>query len=64
MNRQANYNNKNNKKNNPLHQSVVENNIEALTLLMENCQFYLDDEGENKLNLIQLACVYSDLVRK
>ncbi len=62
MNKQANYNSKNNKKNNPLHQSVIENNIKALTLLMENCQFILDDEGENKLNLIQLASVYSDIV--
>ncbi len=62
MNRQPIYNLKNNKQNNPLHQSVIENNIEALTLLMENCQFNLEEEGESKLNLIQLACVYSDLV--
>lgn len=62
MNRQPIYNLKNNKQNNPLHLSVIENNIEALRLLMENCQLNLEDEGENKLNLIQLACFYSDLV--
>lgn len=64
INRQPIYNLKNNKQNNPLHQSVIENNIEALRLLMENCQFNLEEEGENSLNLIQLACVYADLVIK
>jgi len=62
INKQPNYNVKNKNKNNPLHHSVIENNIEALRLLMENCQFNLEEEGENKMNLIQLACVYSDLV--
>jgi len=63
MNREPNYNKKNNIQNNPLHQCVSENNLEALTLLMENCQFNLEEEGEKGFNLIQLACVYADLVK-
>lgn len=62
MNKQPNYNVRNKNYNNPLHQSIIENNMEALRLLMENCQFNLEEEGESKFNLIQLACVYSDLV--
>lgn len=62
MNKKPEYNKKNNKGNNPLHQTVIENNIEALTLLMENCQINLEEKGENDMNIIQLACVYADVV--
>lgn len=54
---------KNNKGNNPLHQAVIENNIEALQLLLENCDFSLDESGEHNHNLIQLSCLYSELVK-
>ena len=62
MKKNLNYNLKNTKGNNPLHQAVIANNAESLRLLLENCQFDLEEKGEFDLNLIQLACVYSDLV--
>ena len=62
LKKNLNYNVKNSKGNNPLHQAVIKNNKESLRLLLENCQFDLEEKGEFDYNLIQLACVYSDLV--
>jgi ankyrin repeat protein len=62
INKNHNYNVKNNKGNNPLHQAIVENSFYAVKLFLENCQFDLEETGENCLNLLQLSCVYSDLV--
>lgn len=64
MKKNLDYNVKNSKGNNPLHQAVIRNNQESLRLLLENCQFDLEEKGEFDYNLIQLACVYSDLVIK
>jgi ankyrin repeat protein len=62
MKKNLNYNLKNLKGNNALHEAVIKNNHESLRLLLENCQFDLEEKGEFDYNLIQLACVYSDLV--
>jgi ankyrin repeat protein len=63
MKKNLNYNLKNTKGNNPLHEAVIKNNQESLRLLLENCQFDLEEKGEFNYNLIQLSCVYSDLVK-
>jgi ankyrin repeat protein len=60
------FTNKNLKGNNPLHQSVIEENLSALKLLASGKYFNFDlnEQGENGNSLLHLACYFKNTVRK